>query len=461
MNRIIFYVTGLLLTAIAPVYGQETMELSLDEAMEYALEHNNDVKNARLEVLIADKKIWETTASGLPQIDASVAYQNIFEVPTVNFPSSTIVKNPGEEVPVFGDIIETSTGNYALSLTEGAPIELGTKETTTIDLTVSQLIFSGSYIVGLQASKVYKQLSTDQLDMTELETKSQVAETYYMILVLEENETILQNSLKNIEETTFEIEQMLAEGFVENTDLDQMKINQITIENALSNLKNQITIARELLKIQIGLPSETRLKLSENINSVIKNVPVEALVKTTYNVEKTISYQMLETQEKLTELDLKLRKSEFLPTVAAFYNHQEKTAKADFDFYFPDIVGVNVTVPIFHSAARFSKVKQSKLKLQQVKNQKIQAKQGLRVDIEKTRNDFSNAVKVFNNQKTKLTLSQRIYDKTLTKYKEGMAGSMDLTQANNQLLDAQSNYYQAMLNVLQQKVLLNKKLNRL
>lgn len=460
MKIIKLFLPVMLLMALQS-FAQDTVRLSLNQAKQFALENNRNVKNAKLDVKIADKEIWETTASGLPQIDAQVSYQNIFEVPTAQFPQSVIRKNPSQQMPVMGDIIETSTGDYALTMTEGQPIKLGTKESTTIDLTVSQLIFSGSYIVGLQAAKVYKKLVNDQKEMSEIDTKAQVSDTYYMVLVLEENLKLMEKTLDNIKKTQYEISELLKEGFVEDTDLDQIKLNRMNVENAIGNLEKQVKTSYDLLKLQLGMEKDKKLMLTESIEDLTQDVPLKDLMNEQFNIDNNITYQMLETQERLSKLDIKLRKSEFLPTISGFYRHQEKTARADFDMTIPDMVGINVQVPIFHSAARFSRVNQAKLKLAKTQNQKSQTVQGLNLEVKRAKNAFSNAVSNFNNQEKNMNLAQKIYDKTLTKYKEGVASSMDLTQANNQLIDNQSKYYQALLEMLQKKVELNKKLNNL
>lgn len=460
MKQVTAILVVLILTAFT-ASSQDTVELSLEEAKEYAINNNREVKNAELEVIIARKKVWETTATGLPQIDASVSYQNIFSVPEVNFPSNSIVKNPSDDTPVFGAPIETSTGTYALTMVEGEPIKLASKQNTTLNLTVSQLIFSGSYIVGLQASKVYKQLASEQLEKSELDVKAQTADTYYMILVLEENLNIMQNTLENIEKTEYEISELLKEGFVEDTDLDQMKLNRMTIENGISELNSQVEVAYQMLKLQIGMERDKKLVLSDDIQNIKNDVPVEALLNEDFDLENNLSYRMLTTQEDLSELDWKQKKSEFLPTISGFYRHEEIANAPDFNTSIPDLIGVNVDIPIFHSAGRFAKVKQARLKLEQTRNQKEQAVQGLYLELKQARNNFSTAVKNYNTQQENLQLAEKIYNKTLEKYKEGISSSMDLTQANNQMLNTQNNYYQALLNMLQAKVTLNKKLNNL
>ncbi len=460
MKQFTIIIATIILTTLS-AGSQTAVELSLEEATEYALNNNRDIKNAELEVIIARKQIWETTATGLPQIDASVSYQNIFEVPEVNFPSNAIVKNPSDDMPIFGTPIETSTGVYALTMVEGEPIKLAAKQNTTLNLTVSQLIFSGSYIVGLQASKVYKQLANEQLEKSEIDVKAQTADTYYMILVLEENLDIMQNTLENIRKTEYEISEMLKEGFVEDTDLDQMKLNRLTIENGITELKSQVDVSYDMLKLQIGMERDNEIVLTDKIQNIKEDVPVEALLNEDFNLENNLNYRMLTTQEDLTELDWKQKKSEFLPTISGFYRHEEIANAPDFNTSIPDMIGVNVDIPIFHSAGRFAKVKQARLKLEQTRNQKEQAIQGIFLELKQARNEFSTAVKSYNTQQENLQMAEKIYDKTLEKYKEGVSSSMDLTQANNQMLNAQSNYHQSLLNMLQAKVKLNKKLNNL
>ncbi|MEA3503713.1 MAG: TolC family protein [Bacteroidota bacterium] len=445
----LLFIFGLIATTTT---AQENISLSLEEAKSYALENNKEIKNAQLDVLIAKKKIWETTAQGLPQIDAKIAYQNIFKVPTLNFATPVLNSTPNENYPGVFD--------YEMDY-KSSPIKLGTKQSTTIDFTISQLIFSGSYIVGLQTSKVYKQLTLDQQNKSEQNIKSQITNSYYLILILQENANIISNTLKNLSTTEYEIKEMLKEGFVESTDLDQITLTKSNVENGIRTLNQQIAISYDLLKMQLGIFNDSKISLTDNLQNIISNLPEDALTNKKFVVDNNITYQMLETQEKLNKLNVSLKKSEFLPTVAAFYNHQEKTTKADFDFAFPNIVGVNVSIPIFHSAGRFSKVSQAKLELEKTRNQKSQAVQGLQIAYKKAKNDFTTAVANFNNQKTNMKIAQRIYDKTLLKYKEGVSSSMDLTQSNNQLLDSQSKYFQSLLTLLQTKVELNTILNNL
>lgn len=437
---------------ISSAQAQERISLSLSEAKAYALKNNKDLKNAELDVLIAKKKVWETTTIGLPQVDATIAYQNIFKVPEMNFGTPILNSTPNENYP--------GVYNYEMGYMS-SPIKLGTKESTTIDITVSQLLFSGSYIVGLQASKVYKQLTLDQQNKSIQDIKSQVTNSYYLILILEENAKILANTLANLSTTQYEIKEMLQEGFVESTDLDQITLTKSSIENAIRTINQQISISYDLLKMQLGIFDDTKISLSENINDIIDSLPKEVITDKPFILNKNITYQMIETQERLNKLDLKLKKAAFLPTVAAFYRHEEKTEKADFDFSFPNIVGINVSIPIFHSTGNISKVNQSRLELEKTKNMKAQAASGLKIAYHKAKSDLSTAIANFNTQKANMQIAQRIYDKTLIKYKEGVSSSMDLTQTNNQLLDAQSKYFQSLLNLLQSKVELNKVLNNI
>lgn len=159
--------------------------------------------------------------------------------------------------------------------------------------------------------------------------------------------------------------------------------------------------------MQLGMDMETNLELTESLEAVVANLAAESLLEKEFQVQDNINYRLLEKQTEMQELDVKLKKAEFLPTIAGFYRHQEKTQQADFDFFFPDIIGLNVQVPIFHSAARFSKVKQAKLNLEKTKNQKDQAVKGIRIDVKRAKVELADAVANYRNQQKNLCFCRK------------------------------------------------------
>lgn len=401
------------------IYAQQTYTLA--QAQEYALKNNYNTKNARIDIDIAKKKVWETTSIGLPQINGKIAYQNIFTVPVMNIPGYP------------------------------NPIELGVKENWTYTASASQLIFSGSYIVGLKTSKTFKQLSQESLTKSETDIKESVANAYYLVLTLEESKRLLDSSRISMERTLYEMSEMCKQGFIENTDTDQMALNVSNLKNTILSIDNQIILAYQLIRYQMGMKMTESIVLTDKLDDVITQIKAEELLSATFDLNNNINYQLLTTQEKLTEFNYKYEVSKSLPSIAAFYQHQELGEKPAFNFNPPDVLGISIDIPLFSSGGRSSRISQRRMELEKINNTKQQVADGLQMEAVQARSDLQVAFDKYNNDKTNLMLSKRIYEKTLTKYKEGVSSSMDLTQANMQYLTAQSNYYQTVMKLLAAK----------
>jgi len=426
----------------------EIKRFSLSEAQNYAIENNVTAKNKQIDIAIAKKKVWETTAIGLPQLSAKVSWQYQFTVPTLEM--ATLVPVPIEETPDPADHFHELQYNS---------IELGSQQNTTIDFTVTQLIFNGEYIVGLQATKVFKSISEKSLEKTEIETREQIAQTYYLSLVLKQNAEILDTTFANMEKLKNDMEQMYKQGFIEETDYSQISLTALNIKNAQISLNRQTEVVNNLLKLQMGLEFETKIELTDTLQYFLNESEFEALVLKDFSVEKNIDYQMLTIQEQVMSLSLKREKAKYLPTVAAFYRHQEQINAPAFNFMPPDIVGISVDIPIFSSGMRNSKVKQAQLELEKVQNTKTQVYDALSIEFEKSKNDFLAAQDKYKNLSQNYQLSKSIYDKTLIKYNKGVSSSFELTQAQNQYFSSQSNYFQAVVELLNAKAKLDKLLN--
>lgn len=443
MQKLIWFITfGLLAFGL---HAQEGGSFTLDEALKFALKNNPTIKNAELDIEKAKKKVWETTAMGLPQASVKVGYTHLPTIPEMAFTT-----------PTYG-ILQPDNKTVLMEYMD-VPIKLGVKNSTQIDASVSQLVFSGAYIVGLQASKTFKMLSEQSLKLSQNDVIEGVTNAYALVLILEENKRILKANYENINKTLEEMKAMFEEGFIEDTDVDQLKYTASTIQNAYNNLEMQIEVAYKLLKFQMGIDMDQAITLNNSLADLLDQIDMESLVQSG-DISKNMTVQLLETQENLQELNLKREKSSFLPTVVAFYNHQEKTNRADFDFTIPDMIGLNVEIPVFSSWQRMSKVKQAEIELAKTRNSKEQATTGIKMQIDQAQIALKTAWQNYQNESSNLELTKKIYDKTVEKYKEGMASSMQLTQANSQYLSAQSNYFSAVNSVIQAKSKLYNLLN--
>jgi outer membrane protein TolC len=241
---------------------------------------------------------------------------------------------------------------------------------------------------------------------------------------------------------------MYEQGFIENTDVDQVELTTRTLDNSLTSIERQVKSAADLLKFQIGLPMDKEIALTDSLELMAEDVNLENLVSNDFKVEENINYQILDTQVKLGKLNLQREKTTFLPNLAAVYRHTEKFKKIDFDFTPTDIFMLTVNVPLFSSGQRLSKVQQRKIEYEKAINNKDDVTRGLLLEYANARDELISAYDSYTNVKRNLELTNRIYQKTLIKYREGLSSSMDLTQAQNQFLTAQSEYTNNMYTLL-------------
>lgn len=412
------------------------LELTLEEAQDYALENNLQVRNTILDIEAARKKVWETTAIGLPQVNGAVDYQHI----------------PGD-LPTF-DFTDPMTG-------ESSPIKLGVKNSTTYSVTLSQLVFSGEYIVGLQASKTYLQISKLSHEKTALDTRENVMSSYLSALILERNKSILDSSLANIKKLLKETTKMYEQGFLQSTDVDQLQITYNTLLNSQKSVERQLDISYKLFKILLGAEIDSRLVLTDELNQLEERLLKENGSSEEFRLDQNIDYRLMKNQEEVSELNLKREKTKYLPSLSAFYSYQDKTNKAAFDFTINHILGVQASIPLFSSFQRNAMVQQAKIELEKNQNNTALLENNLRTQAAQARFTYRNAVEKYTIAGQNMKLAKNIMNNTAKKYQEGMASSMEFTQANDKYLQTQSDYINALFEVFSAKIALDKLLNEL
>ncbi len=434
-----FVISGIFAQEIKPATA-DTMRISLNEAIEFAQQNSLNVKNALLDIESTKKQVWEYTAMGLPQVNGTGTYTNIFKVPVMPFGSAFVPADLPADVPLTKADIENA-------MSPPISIELGVKENITYEASVSQLIFSGQYIVGLYAMKTLKQLSDQALMKTKFDTRLSVSQSYYLVLVSEEGLKILKSSLDLINKTLDDMTKMNQQGLIEETDVDQIRINKTNVENLVRSTTAQAELAYRLLKFQMGLDLHQPISLTDNLNMLIQSRNFQVQTYNDFNINNNIDYQMMRTAETLALLNFRKEKSTALPTIGAYYRHLELVKIPQFNFNFPNLLAVNLTVPIFTSGMYMARVGRAKIALEKTENQREMLEQGLNINYEQTKINFDRALNDYLNLKQSVDLSDKIYKKTLIKYTEGMASSLDLTQAQNQFLMNQSSYYNSILNL--------------
>ena len=396
-----------------------TQKFTLNEAKEYALQNSPVLLNSARDVEIAKKKIWETTASGLPQAHLSSSYSYTPQL-------AGLSDQLGSFIPGFN------------------PDDLKTSFLATLQ--VNQLIFSGSYIVGLQASKAYANLSKLADTKSKVGVVENITNTYFTVLVAYQSKSILDSTLAVVQKTLFETEQMYKNGFIEMTDVDQVKILESNIKSSLSIAERQIGIVERMLKFQMGLPIESTLELTDKVDPLVAVMNLAAV--DSFRVEDNLDYQLLDTQEKLMALNLKLSKSQFLPVLSGYYSRYESLDNNFFNDQSPNTFGLSLSVPIFSSGQRMSQVGQRKVEFLKAQTDKKMTADALTLQYETALMSFISARDIYNMQKDSRDLALRIYKKSITKFREGVGSSLDLNQTQTQYLTAEGNYFSALMTLV-------------
>ena len=428
------------------VFAQDNsvLEFSLEEAVEHALLYNNTAQNSTSDVRLAQLQKWQTTSTGLPQINANISYNNWIQQQISLIPAEFFGGNVGE-------------------FTE---VAFGTKQTMNGTLTISQKIFDGSYLVGLQAAKVYLEISKNAQEKTYSELRKVVTNAYGNILLTEENIKILNANIAVIEKNIEDLEKVYENGMTEEENIEQLQLTRsglISAKNYNLTLKG---LAYAMFNLTIGVDTNATVVLSDSMEDLIALSEIKNTSINKNSVENTIDFKIARNDLKSKELLLKLEKSKALPTINAFVNGTYSGNSNNFDFldqsqkwYGASMFGLNMSIPLFSSLGRSALTQKAKINLEKSERDLNNLRQQILVKIKSAENDLSFAKQDLVNKKQGLDLAKRIEQKNQIKFFEGLASSFELSQAQTQLYTAQQQYIQAMLYVLNKHIALDVLLN--
>jgi outer membrane protein len=424
--------------------SQETnmeLKLTLQEAQDYALLNNKMVMAAKSDVLASRAAIWETISAALPQVNASGSFADNLKLMTTLLPGE-FFGQPGVKIPVtFGSQFNSSASVQA-----------------------SLLLFNAPLYIGIETTKLAKKLSEENLEKSELDTKESVASAYYLILVSEKSLQILKQNIDNLNETLESTKAMYSAGMAEQTDVDQMISNVSMVENSRSSLERTIELNYNLLRFQLGVEAGTSIILTETLGSFIEKVNIEALLSQEFDHTQNVNYRMIAGQEQMSELMLKTQKAAILPTISGYYNYGTNGMGdkiSDLQWFQNSMAGVQLSLPILASGQRYAKIKKAQFNLEKTKNTREMIAEQLKIQEKQLRYNLINANLQYKSQKENVEVSKRVYNSMKNKFRQGMASSLDLTQANSQYLQAENNYVSALMNLLQTKLALDKLLNNM
>ena len=444
--KINFKLFLVLLSSISVFSQTETINFSLKQAIEQAQKNNYSVVNANRDLEIAKQKKWETTTLGLPQVNGSVNYQNTFAF-----------QRQGAAANSFNPMADPN---------EITLLAFGTKHTAIGNLTLSQLIFDGSYLVALQSAKTYLKISENAIVKTNQEIKEIVINAYGNVLLADESILIINKNKAVLEKILSDTKEIYKNGLIEEENIEQLQITLNSVNNALDNVTKQRIIALNMVKLLLGINLDNPVVLTDNLSTLTQDNIDLKILASEFNVSNNIDYQIGKNMEESKRVLVRLEKSKALPSLGAQVNFGYNAFSNEFTFFNSDQkwsnfsnVGVGLNVPIFSSGARSSRVQQAKIDLEKSRTQLTETEQRLKLQHQKAKSDYEYSINQYNNVQANLKLAERIETKQQVKFKEGLSSSFDFAEAQKQLYTAQQEVLQAMLEIVNKKATLEKLLN--
>ena len=440
-KNILYLVLLVVFTAIGQEQPQEAQKtsFSLQEAIDYSKIHNRNIQNADLNVQAAEEQRWETIAIGLPQLNGAIDYKNNINRPVEGDPS-----NPNDPINFFFP-----------------------KNSLSPSLTVSQLIFDGSYIVGLQASKVYLDISKNAKEKTDNEIEQIVVNAYMTALLTDESILILEKNIENIKSNLTEAQAVVANGLGEEESIEQLELTLSNLENSMKNFHVISEVSNGYVKLLLGIDSETSIVLSDNLEALISEyVTLESQFEQN-SIANNIDYKIAVNDTESKELLYKLEKAKYLPTVSAFLNTNYQGFNENFgdlfdsdqDWLSSTSAGVSLNIPIFTSFKTRAQKRRAKINWDISENSLKDVEQQLKLDLKKVKSEYILASETYENRKQNLKLAEKIERKNSIKFSQGMASSIELRTVQVQLYSSQQDYIESIIDVINKKVELKNLLN--
>lgn len=434
---LIYSITGI-------AQADRTYSFNLEEAISFALDSNYTAINARRDIAMAIKKKWETTAVGLPQISTEINYQNNLKQPVTLIPA---------------EITGGPSGTFV-------PVTFGTKQYASVTATLNQLIFDGSYLVGLKAAKTFLDYSENAAEKTMLEIRKGVVNAYGSVLMSQELVTIFQKNKNNLEINLSEIRKVYENGLTEEENVEQLEITLLDVVSQLNNATRMSEIAKQMFNVALGLEVDATVVLADSLDSLVEKNMQLTYLDSKFDIAQNVDYKIAYNLTEQRSLELQLEKSRALPKLSAFVNYGSSANNDEFSFFKNEqnwfqssILGITMSIPIYSSGFRNAKTQQAKIALEKAETGLTEAIENIQLALNTAKSNYQFAIDNYENSKRNILLAERIERKNQIKFTEGLSSSFDLRQAQTQLYSAQQLYFQSMLDVITAKADLETVLN--
>lgn len=452
--------------------------LNLGEAIEYANEYNKALRNSRQEVDRSKSAIWEAISQGLPQADIAVDYLTYFgyelefsfggsDITVSDDMVATAMANTLAK-PQFAGITPADLNVYFAGADMDREIQSMLPSSTilmsdqlTAKFQVSQLIFSGQYIVGIQTAKLAKQIADMALDNSEVTTKESVINAYYLVLISERSLDFIDGNLENLRDMMQQTEKLYETGMAEKIDVDQFSVTVNQLENTKRSMERGLELNYNMLRFTLGVPAGTEITLTDNLETLFDEMAAVDLLMKDFNKEENITYQMMAAQSEINKKLWDMEKWNFAPNMVGFYNYNQKILTAGFDMTPNHLAGLSFSLPLFASGQKKSKLDQARIQYEvSERNTEIMADQ-LELQNRQLKYNLESSIENYSTQLENVEVAEEVLKNYQRKFKNGMASSMEVTQANSAYLEAQSTYLSAMFEVMNARIQLEKLMNNL
>ena len=443
----------------------QVYEITAKDAVDIAFKNVVALKNAKLDYRISEARNKEITGLALPQVSGALQGNHYLSLPQIQFPDATelaiydVLKREGVK-DASGNPI-TKDGEFAIR-----NFSFFTPWNVSGGVSVNQLLFEPQVFVGLQARQTLLESSGLQIKVIEDSLKATVYKSYYAVLISQKQLLFLQETLSRLEKLASDQNQMFKNGFIERLDIDKTTVNLNNTRTMELQLRTGVKIGLAVLKMNLGLHQSDSLVLKDVLTpDYIK----EGILEENFKYEDRNEIKLLNTAVKLQGYDIRRYKLSYYPTVAAFYNFQrngqrraaENSQSQPWFWYSTNMIGLNVSVPIFDGFQKKNKIRQSQFTLEKVQNTLDQARKG--IDLEKTiaRNTLTSAILTMDSQEKNMELAQNVYNTVKKKYEQGLGSSFEILQADTDFQQAQSNYFKALYDAIVAKISYQKALGKL
>jgi outer membrane protein TolC len=437
---------------LAAQTSQDQSSFSLKQAVDYAIQNNSAVKDANLDMKISQKKVVEVRGIGLPQVNGSAELDDYFKKPVILFPD---VFSPA----VYGvlaseKLINQQQYQEGLAAAAGRPPQAVSFQPTynaTYGVSASQLLFDGSFFIGLKAAGTYVDLSRKNLTAAKIDVAANVTKAYYGVLVARRRMGLIDASIQRLEKNYHDIQAMYKNGLVEKLDVDRLSVSLNNLQVEKQNVQNLIDLSETLLKFQMGMPINNSIMLTDSLAET--NLPAPQMVNPA--PEKRIEYSQLQTALTLQSLTIKASQMGYLPSLVAFGSYTRQAQRNEFNifeggqpWYTIGIVGLKATVPIFDGLQKSARIQQGKLTMMKLNNDLDNLKNAIAMQTANANIQYENNYKTLQMQRKNLELAQEVVRVTQIKYEQGVGSNLEVVNAEASLKEAQTNYFGALYDLL-------------